>query len=163
MGPPPARPPGLPVAMGGGSNNCKQEPSKLQFEFLTLGRSIDTMTSDKENKVVANPYVPETKRKIPKELIKLIPTDIVGGSYRRVKRRFVKTQPKMSKPVWTLPAKPIDLDLSIPRPPKLERDSDEERRWLKSTNGELYPPKGYVPVKIDRRRKYPKDPLWKPY
>merc|ERR1712098_385962 len=104
--------------------------------------------------------------------------------YRGFGRR-VKTQPKMSEPYWPSPfdhpnRKPdvkseiksehvsqtssmdIDGKVKVPKPPKLERDSDEEATWLHNTNGFLFPPKGYKPVKVDRRRKYPKDPEWKP-
>merc|ERR1711964_548659 len=168
-------------------------------------RTLEMESSDKENKPATNPYAPTAKPAIPTKLIseKLIPSDadmevkpqngadptimIKKAPFYRGFGRRVKTQPKMSKPVWPTPfdqmrdqkrrrlkseiksehetSSSMDIDeprVKVPKPPKLERDSDEEREWLRNTNGFLFPPKGYKPVKVDRRRKYPKDPEWKP-
>jgi len=79
-----------------------------------------------------------------------------GYQYSPVKSEFqMKSE---FQPYETKPPTPKN----VPRPPRLERDSDEERRFLESTNGFLFPPKGYKPVAVDHRRKYPKDPEWKP-
>lgn len=61
--------------------------------------------------------------------------------------------------LWPSPPKPVKKRRTIAKPRPAHRPPPLERA---TEHGVIFPTKGYVPVAIDRRRKYERDPEWKP-